>query len=354
MSANNSLGQSRFDTDDINEMLQAAKKQSFNNGRLIVYHHAYGSNAPELKEVTSQGVNTLKIYDRKESSADSARMATVIADMRSLAPAQSYGLVLWSHGSGWIQDGRSGGVIPAQANVPVLYSFGQDILPNRESRWMNVTTLKKVLEGKNFDFIYFDCCYMAGIEVLYELRHVTRHIVASATVLMEEGMPYQQNLELLFAPQPDLIGAARNTFNYYNSRTDYTRSCTISVTDCSYLDEIAEFTRNAYESGHPMTVDAELQKYTIDTPCYYYDFMDYVKAVSGNSSSYINLMNSMNDAILYKAHTPSLWGSLLDIKRHSGLSTYILRNADDAKTLGYEELAWWQDVVHGTPVVPMN
>ncbi|MDE7443709.1 MAG: hypothetical protein K2M65_06080, partial [Muribaculaceae bacterium] len=221
-----------------------------------------------------------------------------------------------------------------------------DILPNKESRWMNVTTLRNVLTGKNFDFIYFDCCYMAGIEVMYELRHTTRQIAASATVLMEEGMPYQNNLGLLFAPQPDVVGAARNTFNYYNSKTDYKQSCTMSVIDCSYLDEIAEFARGAFEEAETLTATADIQRYTIDNPCYYYDFMDYVKAIGGKSSSYINLEMSMNDAVLYKANTQSLWGGILSIDRHSGLSTYIVRNAADANTYGYNELSWWNDVVH--------
>ncbi|MDE7443033.1 MAG: hypothetical protein K2M65_02605, partial [Muribaculaceae bacterium] len=91
MAANNSLGQSRFDLDDIDEMITAAKNDVFNGGRLIVYHHAYGSNAPELKEITAQGVKSLKTYDLVYSTADSARMATVIADMKAMAPAQSYG-----------------------------------------------------------------------------------------------------------------------------------------------------------------------------------------------------------------------------------------------------------------------
>lgn len=342
MSANNSLGKNHYDRDDINEMIVAAKNNTFNGGRLIVYHHAYGSKQPQLKEITAAGEKILKTYDISHSSADSARMFNVIADAKAAAPAQNYGLVLWSHGSGWLQDGRSAQV--SKADVPVMYSFGQDILPGNTSQWMNVSTLAKVLDKQGFDFIYFDCCYMAGVEVAYELRNVTRRIVASATVLMEEGMPYQDNLRWLFMPQANLVNAARNTFNYYNSKTDYQKSCTISVIDCSYMDEIAEFAREAYSTAKPLSVDADIQEYTLDNPCYYYDFKDYVGAISDESSAYNNLCLSLEDAIEYKANTESIW-SKLKIKRHSGLSTYILKNKDD-NPYGYKELAWWRDVAH--------
>ena len=71
---------------------------------------------------------------------------------------------------------------------------------------MNLTTLARTLQGQNFGFVYFDCCYMGSVEVAYELRHA----------MPSNGMPYNRNIRCFFAPEADLLTAARNTFELYD------------------------------------------------------------------------------------------------------------------------------------------
>ena len=111
MSANNSLGyltnenDKVYDAADLEEMQRAAIAGDLGNSRLIVYHHARKS-AAELKEITVEGgIKTLKVYDTAESSSSVSRMEQVIDDFKHFAPAEKYGLVFWSHGSGWLQNG---------------------------------------------------------------------------------------------------------------------------------------------------------------------------------------------------------------------------------------------------------
>ncbi|MDE6490143.1 MAG: hypothetical protein K2L49_03185, partial [Muribaculaceae bacterium] len=194
IAATNSLGASSNayrDQADIQEMLEAAASSGFNGGRVIVYHHGYKSTNPVLLEITPEGAIELKAYDTAVSSMDASRMADVISDARTAAPADEYGLILWSHGSGWLEDGID--------QSTEAYSFGEDRewLENSSYRKtaMNVTTLADLLgNDRPFSFIYFDCCYMAGIEVVYELRNATDYIVASATELPADGMRYDLNL----------------------------------------------------------------------------------------------------------------------------------------------------------------
>lgn len=40
------------------------------------------------------------------------------------------------------------------------------------------------------EYILFDDCYMSSLEVAYDLRHVTRHLIACPTEIMVYGMPY--------------------------------------------------------------------------------------------------------------------------------------------------------------------
>lgn len=102
-----------------------------------------------------------------------------------------------------------------------------------------------------FAFIYFDCCYMSGIEVAYELRNATDYIIASATELPSDGMRYDLNLPLLFKQQPDVVGAAQTTFEQYDMLSDGDRTCTMSVIRCDALDGLAESTHDIYSSVTP-------------------------------------------------------------------------------------------------------
>jgi hypothetical protein len=158
MVANNSLGAAHYDTDDLNEMAIAAKQGDFGDSRLFVYHHARNS-APVLKEITAYGERIVATYDNSASSVSSARMSRVVDDFRRYAPASRYGIILWSHGSGWIENGLEQSVRSnaRSADEMAPLSFGDD-----GGRYMNVTTLAATLRGKGFDYIYFDCCYMAG------------------------------------------------------------------------------------------------------------------------------------------------------------------------------------------------
>ena len=206
MVANNSLGSaySHFDVNDIDEMEQAAREGSLGKSRLIVFHQSKSApSAPELIEITSRGQKVLKIYDLEQSTVSEAMMNRVISDAKSLAPAKSYGLVLWSHASGWLNVGIDTPKVTPRA-------FGEDGSANRT---MSVTSLANVLTGKGFD-----CCFMASAEVAYELRKAATWMVASAAELPANGTPYQLTLPYLMPEKADCIGAARATCDYYKSQ----------------------------------------------------------------------------------------------------------------------------------------
>lgn len=336
--SNNSLGSASRDYDDIDEMLAAARNGDIGNGRLLVYH-AGTQEAPALKEITASGIEILKEYDTDTYSVESSRMSQVISDMKSIAPADDYGLVLWSHASGWLEDGME------PANEVSTLSFGLD-----RTKKMNVTTLSRTLDGAGFSFIYFDCCLMASVEVVYELRNVTDRIVGSVTELYAAGMPYDQNIKCFFQTPPDLIQAARNTFELYDSMSDpQYRWCTMSVINTAPLQRLSEATRSIYSS----LPSAELpqgyspQRYQTDSRVYLYDFADYVETMAEEYSVDAALVDEFRAAleatVAYEDATPLLFGSL-PLTRHSGLSTYIITSEADSQTKNYNNLAWYADV----------
>ncbi len=350
MIANNSLGNSlnpttnkQFDDDDLDEMLKAASNNGFNNGRLIVYHVPPAKEGvPTLKEITANGIIDLKTYDSSTLSTDPNQLKQVISDTYKLAPALDYGLILWSHSSAWVEYPTSKSIqINERATKPL--AFGEEITSNG-TFYMKVTSLAQVLNNHNFSFIYFDCCHMASIEVVYELKNATKYIIASTTELPAAGMPYDKNIPLFFTETPQLEQACQNTFDFYNNITGPNRTCAISLIETTHLDELASVSREIFRAKSSLPSDFNPQQFVYGANCYSFDFEQYLTVLSPNEETTQKLKESLNNVVLYKNSTPYIWGTL-KIDHHCGLGCHILKQMSDASTRGYSNHLWWQDVV---------
>lgn len=339
MGADNNLGSGQYDSADIQEMQAGAAAADLGEtARLLVYRSAY-RKAPVLMEILPDRIDTLAEYDYGVVAATRSRMEDIIATMKDLAPAKKYGLILWGHGTGWLQDGIS--------DDDADYSYGHE-----NSKSMNITTLADILESAGrFDYVYFDCCYMSSAETVYQMRNATNYIVGSATELLTTGMPYHTNLPYLVSgTKEDLIQAAQNTFDLYNAMSGSYRTCTMSVIDTSCLDRLAAATSAIYALCSSFKPDSYTAQRFSDykTTCYYYDFKDYVHALVDDNGISEDLLNeydtAFDAAVLYSAATPKLWDSV-DLSRCNGLSTYILANSTDITTKNYKDLEWYDAVV---------
>ena len=339
MVANNNLGSSRFDAMDLEEMKTGAGKGYIGDGRLLVYHAPYNAD-PHLIEITSHGIDTLQSYDHSLRSVSSQRMSAVLSDMARLAPADDYGMVLWSHGTGWIHDGMESTPLHQR-------SFGEE-----HGYTMNTSTLAEVISAAkvDFSFLYFDCCYMMSIETLYELRNAVPLIAGSATELPSPGMPYDLNVRYFFAkPSVDLIGAAESTFNYYDAMFGQDRTCTMSVVETAGIARLAQISRTIFEAcggGIPEGYSPQRFMYTSVASCRYFDFLDYMHALcdaAGRQDLAGTFDSTFSEVVTYSAATPKLWNAI-DLNRHNGISTYILSNAESSLTGNYNQLSWFDDV----------
>lgn len=335
MVASNNMGSGGWDTADLNEMLEAAKAGDLGQGRLLVYHAPY-SGKPMLKEVTANGIDTLKIYTDEVANVSKARLSEAIADTKTMAPARDYGVIFWSHGTGWIQDG-----IAEESPAGMAYSFGSD-----KGKKMNVTAMAQALEGQDLSFIYFDCCYMGSIEVMYQLRNAAPVIASSPTEDPIAGMPYDKTLSHFFLPaKADLIGAAQEMFDHYMlTYQRYDCPVTMTVINTAALDELAAATADLYASVEtPSPVDYQPQKYSAARTCYYFDFEDYVKALGADNEAVARWSDAYAKVVTYKAYSDWIWGDI-PITRCGGLSTYILASPASAAIQGYSQLDWYADV----------
>lgn len=340
--ATNNLGSSGYDTNDITEMELAIKAGDLAGGRWLVYRAAADGSAPTLTEYTDNGTKLLKTYDTGTLSVTSARMNEVISDTKTFAPSDSYGLVLWSHASGWQEDG-----IDEKAEKARPLSYGSDF-----GEKMNVTTLASVLEGKEFDYVYFDCCYMSTIEVAYELRHAVRYVIGSPSELPVDGTRYDLNMRhMINGSEQALVKAAANTYAHYSSLPSaIDRTCTMAVIRTDRLDELAEATSAIYDVTplpHPGDqVTNYRSRYSRQGKSI--DFGEYVSALAVASKVDAALVSrfekAIGAAVVYKAATEKIWNEY-PVYSTSGLATYVFNNPADYDINGYPALQWAMDVV---------
>lgn len=341
MVANNNLAS--YAEQDLNEMRIGAKTYGFNDGRLIVYHAS--STAATLKEVNADAegtITTLKSYENEKTySTEAERMKQVIDDVMKLAPAQDFGLILWSHADAWRETANSKAIPINNMNIAAPLSFGYD-----RSKSMKISTLANVLNNYNFSFIYFDCCHMASVEVAYELRNATDYIVASGTELHASGMPYNVNVKPLFEDVPDLEEACNNTFNYYNSQIGISRTCSMSLIDTRHINELAQVSKEIFKAGI-FPEGLNIQSYIRLQAGFKYSFLNdmqqYMHAISPSEALSQQWDLALSQVVKFSACTPSVFNQLA-INHYCGIGCYIVNDLSDALVDGYNQQSWWKDV----------
>ena len=205
MVAENSL--SGYATSDLNEMRKATTSIP-DSCQLVVYYDNASGQIPQILTFDSkQGEQVLYQYRTDPISTDSAAMQQALTIIRQKCPAQSYGLVMWSHASGWV---------PQQRRKSFGIDNGQNTTAN-EGTEMEISTLQNVLQksGITWDYIFFDACFMQGVEVAYELRDVTEWCIGSPAEIPGEGAPYDIIMPDLFREKDEVWRIAEDYYTYY-------------------------------------------------------------------------------------------------------------------------------------------
>lgn len=190
------------------------------NNHLLVYQDRGGEHLPRLLALRADadGRGTAEVLEEyaDENSASTAVFARVLNDMVRHYPGSDYGLVVFSHSSGWLPAGTF-----AQPRSVVTDGVAE----------MELIDFARIIPNGQFRFIIFESCLMAGAEVAYELKDKTDYIVASSAEILSPGFTplYATMLEKLYKGRPDLTGFARAYFDYCNQLPADSRSATISV-----------------------------------------------------------------------------------------------------------------------------
>lgn len=353
---------------DQKEILDAASQVDIDNCSLLIYR-AIPGEMPQLVELDRRTVNgqtnydfvTVKEYDNGMFSTDPRRIAQVIDDTRKLRQADDYGLILWSHGTGWSYSDTNhpeykNGNLPTEA-----YSFGMDKVDGLTD-YINIDELADAIPSGMFDFIWFDACYMSGIETIYQLRDKCDTFVGYPTEVWSDGMPYDQTLPLILTPHPNLIGAADIFAGYYR-RKDW--AYTIAVVDTHPLERLAQAARRVY-AGSSVPHEEDLLKYS-RRPCGpFYDFRQFTlgfidpeedsESADARRQAAEEFVSILKEATLYSAASQMNFsypgtGMLrpeytIDPDNYSGISCRWFRNANALiNDSYYSTLDWTRDAL---------
>lgn len=203
MAAENSL--SGIASEDMSEMYtgRADIPQDCN---LVVY--VDNSSTPAIFTFSSEKGRELWKNLPEQDSCDSLVFRNTLTEILQAFPADSYGLVMWSHASGWIPGPDN--TFPQTQNVRQesrpRKSFGIDNNKNMSGygsntgNELNIPVMRRMLEqvGVHWDYIFFDACFMQCVEVDYELRNICDYIIASPAEIPGDGAPYNKIMSSLF------------------------------------------------------------------------------------------------------------------------------------------------------------
>lgn len=329
---------------------------------MLVFHH-FKDETPVLVRLSKdRRGNTvediIKEYPFNTHSADARTLETVLADAEAAWPSAHHGIVLWSHGSGFLppgyyinpQERAKGDPVSEEADPYAflvkaggdgLKSFAQDEEQNIE---MDLIDLRKALSRFHYDFIAFDCCLMANVELAYELRNTSDYLIFSPTEIMSDGFPYDVMVQTIFSQQPEaaMRSIAQSYMAHYRSLSGVYASATISVVRTAGMQALANACQTVFRNHQDqilMLDRSHVQPYFRYNKHWFYDIDDFVQQVA-DDSEYQAFNRALNQAVIYRDATDYFLD--LEISHYSGLSIYIPRREYTVLNNYYKTLAWNQ------------
>ena len=234
----------------VNEDLEEIKQGSLrlrDNDCLLVFVRRYLKNnnleTPWLARIwKGEVIDSVSVVDMGITKSDARAcdpevMETVMRYAYSNYQARNdYGLVLWSHSSGWMMEDE----------VPCTRGYGVDNgnYVNGKGYWINVPTMKNILSKMpHLKFIMADCCHFMCLESLYELRSVADYVIGSPAEIPGVGAPYEEVVPAMFE---------QDTF--YSSIVEKYHAAQqgclpLSVVKMSEMEHVAQATRYALQSA---------------------------------------------------------------------------------------------------------
>lgn len=358
------------DTPDKINQIRAGWKPG--KGEMLIYVDRKGQGArllrinDQLQGDGGYGLDTLETYG-VENSADSEVLSRIINTMNRDYPADRYGMIFFSHGSGWLPEGT-------------LISPRSLVIDNGggTKREMEYTDFASAIPDGQFDFIILEACLMADAMSMYELRNKAEYILASSAEIVAPGFTYITANEIMRLFDTgnnikNIVSGFGQSYHDYIVKTfaegNARRSLTMSVIKMSEMENLASVTKSVLQGTafDEATLMVDIDKIqTFDRPnalirsgekkSRYFDLGHTVENLVSDSK-YNVFANQMEKTVVWKASTDRF---LLEnysnglpnlseyngfyINRHSGLTTYIEQDVFPYINSAYRNSSWYKAI----------
>ncbi len=348
---------------DINEMMQGILDvdETQMKTNLLLYVDDYST--PQLFRISNENGEAQKTlvhsYTTEQTSTDADVFKSVLSMVTSKYAADSYGLVYWSHGDGWM---------PAELmkmRSTNLRWIGQDINNGNGTHYYgdidDVAAAVKSVVGR-MDFVMFDACYMLTTEVAYAFKDCTDYIIGSPTEIPGPGAPYDKILPYMFSPRSTYAtDMARAYFDYYNEKYDggnglsnsnWTGGVSIGVISTSAVEALADATAAALASAagaDPATLRQTVLDYdkrTTRSHIGYYDLCGIMSTLL-SAEDLSAWQSAYNGTLTYWQTTAlnySYFAHMFSMEKAKGMAQYIPVSAalSDNKDTAYHSTGWYR------------
>ncbi|MDL2319837.1 clostripain-related cysteine peptidase [Alistipes sp. OttesenSCG-928-B03] len=325
-----------------------------------------------------------------ENSASAITLARVIDDVASMFPSDSYGLLVFSHASGWLPTGAlhdpSGGtyfpVLSPSASAATAAAGNSSPLTQTESseplsRYyacggalfedseilsrsividgtdeMALSDLAAAIPDGMFDYIAFEACFMAGVEVAWELRHKAPVILASSAEIVHPGFAPVYSSATIKLLGGNLVGFGQSVWGHTLTYAENNpqRSATYSVIRTAGLEPLAAFVRTECDFARTVDITSVQRFDRLNGHRLFFDFFDYHSRLLDTEAQRAELAQLAANCIEWKAATSEFMTQTAGlngfaITQHSGLTTYIPQVALPGLNAAYSTLGWTNAVM---------
>lgn len=312
-------------------------------------------------------MDTVKIYPADMISGSAEAVREVMSDIRELFPAREYGMIMSSHGTGWLPNWyydkngdddwlmfapAPGSGSPRESGMP-LSSYAHPLDGPRVKSMMAQGYRKNgqlgtyEVEIRDFaaclpyhlNFLVLDMCLMGGIEVAYELAGKVDYLAFSPTEVLSQGFRYDTAVDrLLLSAKPDVAGFCDDYFHKY---ADVGRSATISLIDCNKLENLASVCNSLfakYQTAMMQINPRNVQGYFRSSKHWFYDLRDILVRSGINRNERAALDNALSECVLYNEATETFIS--IRINTHCGFSMYLPADGNSYLDNFYKEYRW--------------
>lgn len=304
---------------------------SIPDSRILIYQDVTDASPRLLEMGTNNTITTIEEYEF-ENSADPQILQRVITKSKTLYPQATFNLLVFSHASGWLPTGSY--------NNPSLRSV---VMDGKDE--MELSDFAAAIPDNTFEYIVFEACHMAGVEVAYQLRDKARYIAASSAEIISPGFTntYQEHIGELVYGNP--IKFMQQAFDNFDNQTGYMRSATFSVIETSGVEALAEFIQANCNMSEEIDI-SDIQHFDRYNLQLFFDFSDYYSRLLETQAQRQQLKKQIDDIVVWKASTPNFmlqYGGFT-INQHSGLTTYIKQEQYTRLNDSYTALSWYKKI----------